>query len=252
MERSLSSLPQVAFVIDLGGDGVMEDGCAGIGHLAQLFSGLRLPATWAVGSAAQASFLGGCDRNRDDIDLAISLHAVDHYSPKQFLAALDSRVAALRDATRTDYSLVVGDANELRKRASVLADNGISAILSSPDARTGPAAPRPLACGLWQLQASWEQPFPRRRWRSFLPRPSIARAVIAAGATCGTTFAVISAAQLGRQSTRSLHAIEKMLHEVANAVSSKRLAVVKLSEVVSGLMRHRKITPQRSILRRAA
>lgn len=252
MKQSSSSPPRVAFVIDLGCDGATDHGHAGIGRLAQLFRGLGLPVTWAVVGAGQARYLGHSEGGLANPELALALHTVDHYSPKRFLAALGSRVAALRDSAGTGCSLVVGNVTELRKRASVLADNGIGAILSSPSTLARPAAPRPLACGLWQLHPSWDLPLPRRHWRSLLPGPSIARAIVAAGATIGTTVAVISAAQLERGSTRRRQMVEKRLREVARAASDNQLAVVSLSEVVSQLASQRKITPQRSILRRAA
>jgi len=263
MDRS-SPLPRVAFVIDLGCDGATGGGDTSIRPLAQMFSRLQLPATWAVATAEQARFLFDRQLGLANSELALALPVKESQSAKRFRLAVGSGVAALGDVTGTHSSLVVGNVTRLCARASILAELGIGAILSSPSAVTGPAAsagpaasiasaaPRPIACGLWQLEPKVTLPSPPGLWRLLWARQSGARQFVAAAERTGTTLAVISAAQLQHKSGRSLRIIEKLLRNVSRVANHNQLALANISEVVAELASHRRSTPQRSILHRAA
>ena len=256
MDRS-TSLPRLAFVINLSCDGALEPNDNRVRHLAHLFHGHRLPAAWTVVDPERARLLYDPQLGLADNELALTLSLDENLSAKRFLAKLHRQVAVLRGLANTNISLVVGDAAQLRRQASVLAELGIGAILSSASspsrqATSQPWSPRPLGCGLWQLEPSVTIPLSRRFWNLLPARRYDVKRLMAAGENAGAVLVVVNAEELGRESARGLQAFEKLLREVSWAASHNQLELVRVSEVIAELSDLRRIKPQRSILRTAA
>ncbi len=256
MDQS-SNIPSLAFVINLCSGGSLEPNDNRIRHLAHLFNGHRLPATWAVDNVERAKLLDDSQFARSNNELALVISSEEDISTRPFATRLRSQVSALNRMTSTAISLVVGNPSTLRGQASVLSEQGIGAILvnmSDPQVlpTRQPSAPRPMGCSLWQLAPTVTLPLPRRLWRLLPARHYSVKQLLSTGKSIGTTLVVIRAEELGRKSARSLQSFEKLLREVSWAASHSLLSVVNTSEVVAELADQRRVKPQRSILRAAA
>ena len=255
MMDQTASVPQVAFVVNLGPVESTESHIARIHHLVHLFQGHRLPATWAVADAQRMHPLGTQQTLAKMDELALTVD--DHWSASQmpksrFREELIARLAALQAAGAAATTLVVGKPQLLRSRTAVLAEQGIRAVLTGSVERSTEAKSRPLPCGLWQLAPNVQVPQLRRLplWWPF--HRTSARQLIAAGTATGAIIVAVQSAQLGRSSARSLQQIEKLLREVAWAASRNQLALTTVGQIVAELAIAREVKPQRSILRLAA
>lgn len=252
--EQVSSLPKVAFVVNLAARH-QDDAIAARGnHLVHLFSGHRLPATWTVDGAEQATQLQQqlASPIKNDLALRIASPAFrPNSSPAQFRAELRAQIAVLGAANGAALRLVVGDPQLLRPRASLLAEQGIRGIMPVMPERQAVAKPRPLSCGLWQLEPSFSVPV-KRRLASLLRSacPSV-KQLIAATPT-ETTLVQVQADEFGRTGARSLQGLEKMLREISWAASRDQLVVSTVGELLTTLASQRAVSPQRSILREAA
>ncbi|MCG8451081.1 MAG: hypothetical protein MI725_16050 [Pirellulales bacterium] len=251
MDRT-EAFPRIAFVINLdcGGIGAAND--SRVRHLVHLFQGHRLPVTWAVEDAQRAKAFPIRLAGPADHELALVLSADKNVPASRFLRETGHQVAALRSLSGVETTLVVGDAAELRPRTAILAQQGVGAILSSCPAPASQAAPRPLPCGLWQLQPSLSLPLPRRLWRLLPAGRCTAKQLVALGMSNGPILILINAAKLCEASPRGLQAFEKLLREVSWAARYRQLTLARMSDVVAELASQRRIKPQRSILHAAA
>ncbi len=243
-------LPRVAFVINQGTDHSNGANVARSHHLVHLFTGHRLPATWAVDNAERASLLQTHQSAAAKIEFALKIDP-QWCSPtptrSKFRTELSSRILGLQAVCGTTTHLVVGDPQLLRSRAAALAELGIGGILSEEPTDL----PRPLPCGLWQLGSGLRIP-QKRRLTSFLTRRRPSAKQLMAANTTATTLVVVDSFELERAQARTLQSFERLLLEVSWAASRNQLVVSTVSEVLADLANQRAVKPQRSILRTAA
>ncbi len=249
-----SNVPRLAFVINLSIAEGTETSTARIQHLIHLFQGHRLPATWLVSGTKCARLLVS-QRTTSSIATELALAVDGRWSdvdtpPSAFRRELTDRCAAVSIAADRAIKLVAGDPQTLRMRTALLAEQGISGILSTnqPEASSS----RPLSCGLWQLALSQQIPRVRRFPKWFTNRRISAKQLFAASAVGETTLVAVDSAALGNSSARCLRAFEKLLNEVSWAASRDQLVVTTAGAVVAELARQHAVKPQRSILRVAA
>jgi len=249
-----ASVPRVAFVVDLTAADRDEANVARMHHLVHLFSGHRLPATWAVDSPEQVESLGKQHSTSATIEAALKIDQ-QWLSPlsshSQFRAALDARLSAVAAAGGASTPLVVGDPRLLRPRAAILAEQGIAGIFAPQQNGSTPAKLRPLPCGLWQLEPSFCIP-PKRSLLNFWTRrcPSTKQLLATAGAD--TTLVMVQSSEFGRSGASALQGLEKLLREISWAASRDQLTVSTVGEMLAELADQRAVKPQRSILRAAA
>jgi len=252
--KQATTVPRVAFVVDLSAAEPDQANAARVHHLVHLFSGHRLPATWTVDSPERVGQLQKqlTSPGKVEVALKIDRHWLSPLaSHSQFRAALSSRISALTAVSGTSTHLVVGDPQLLRSRVSILAEQGVTGIFSERQDCSTPAKLRPLPCGLWQLEPSFCIP-PKRSLINFLARrcPSTKQILAAMGAN--TTLVMVQSAELGRAGARALQGLEKLLREISWASSRDQLIVSTVGETIAELADQRAVKPQQSILRSAA
>lgn len=204
---------------------------------------LQLPTTWIVDQPRQAKLLAS---KLHGFELAATVAA---RSPQRLRSELSNLQAGLQAVAGQQVSVVAGDPQQLRSRASLLADLGVSAIVSDLESSDSNKPPRQLPCGLWQMDSSLVLPRVRGRW-SFLPnrRPSLSQLL---GAD-GTSQPRIAALDLGQASARDVQGFTSLLQELAQATRQQRVTVEPVSKLAAQLTSQHEVKPQRSILRRAA
>jgi len=249
-----AAMPRVAFVVDLTAADPDEANVARMHHLVHLFSGHRLPATWAVDSPESLKSLRKQVSATAALEVALKIdpHWVSPLaSHSKFRKALETRISALAAASEASLSLVVGDPQLLRPRAAILAEQGILGVFAPRQNCLAPAKLRPLPCGLWQLEPSFCIP-PKRTLVNFWARgcPSTKQLLATAGA--GTMLVMVQSAELGQAGARALQGLEKLLREISWAASREQLIVSTVGEMLAELADQRTVKPQRSILRSAA
>lgn len=249
-----SDLPRIAFVVDLADTSPSEADKARLLHLLHLFTGHRLPATWIVDTAERARLMR--EQNTapasGEVAFRIDMQRLSPLSSHlQFRAELGSQIATLSDASEADAQLLVGDPQLLRSRATILAELGIVGVFFDQQDRSTPAKPRPLPCGLWQLQPSICLP-QKRRLANLLSRRQTSVKRLLALDTAETAILMVRSAELGRSGARALRGLEKLLREISWAASRDQLIVSTVGETLAELTSQRVVKPQRSILRVAA
>ncbi len=232
------TMPSVALVINLASS-VAEKTVAGAQLLAPLLDKLDLPATWVIAHPRQAKVLA-------NHELALTVEA---RSPQRLRSELANFQANVQAASGQEVSVVVGDPQQLRSRASLLADLGIGAVVAATQQPGPTKPPRQLPCGLWQFDPAMTLPQPRHRW-SWLTsrRPSLQQ--LLAAETSGNLK--VTAINIEQASDRDLQGCEQLLQEIAESVRQQQLQVTTVSKMAAELASQREVKPQRSILRRAA
>ena len=249
MKDHAGNVPRVAFVVNLAQPDAPQLNLARLRHMAHLFRGHRVAATWALADASQARLLGDSS-TVGNIALTVNDDwAATGFSQIRFRNELGSRLAGLANATRSAPTLVVGALGGLRTRATALAEQGIRAVFVSDPTSTDSTSPRPLPCGLWQLVPSVR--WPRRRLLRWLPTRSVSVKDLLASSSEGVILVGIEATSLQKVSARGLQCFEKLLREVSWSASREQLQIVTVSEIVADLVSRREVKPQRSILRAA-
>jgi len=181
-------------------------------------------------------------------EFALTIDAVScstEIPPRHFREILSRNLAVSRQLQAT---VIVGDPRQLRSRMSILAEQGIRAIVAQPSSPEAVGS-RPLPCGLWKLEPTFWLPQPRRL-SGLLPPPrlSVAR-LMAVG---GTHVVVIDASAPNRMSARQLQRIERFLEDLSEVARRKQISICSVNEIVANLAGLREVKPQRSILRVAA
>lgn len=238
-QPTVSIVPSVALVINT----TSHEGVANPANLDAVVSMLRktaVPTTWIVGDAPQAKLLAS---KVDSCEIATTVAA---RSPQRLRTELANLQASVQAVNGQQVTTVVGDPQQLRSRAALLANLGVAAIVSAPSSAAPTQAARQLPCGLWQLQPSVSLPRPSGRW-SLLPRrrPSLAQLV-------GERRLGVAALDLSLASPRDLRHFATLLDEIGQASRSQKLKVSTVSEIAAQLTQQSEVKPQRSILRRAA
>lgn len=231
-------VPSVSLVLY---QAVSATGQASAAVLARELNSLEIPATWVISEPQQAKILADKRLVSAMDELALEVTA---RTPQRLRTDLSNSQAAVQAVSGHEVSTVVGDPQQLRSRAALLADLGIGAVLSnSTTSQIKP--PRPLPCGLWQLDSSVSIPRPRRLWSLLAGRRVTAQQLQAAAPQ------QVVAIDLSSMSGRDLSGCGQLLREIADAVQGQQLRVATIRELGSQLASKNEIKPQRSILRAA-
>ncbi len=234
-------VPSVALVINLASADVEQTAAR-----AQLLGQLQMPATWVIDEPRQAKVLADRLLASAGHELALTVEA---RTPQRLRSELANLQAAVRTVSGQEVTVVVGDPQQLRSRAALLADLGIGAVVSETH-QTGPARPpRLLPCGLWQFDPAMNVPQLRHRWSWLTARRLTLKHLLATETSSNQKIAAID---LGQVNDRELKGCEKLLQEIAETVHQRQLQVATVSELAAELVSQREVKPQRSILRRAA
>jgi len=253
MMDQTSDAPKVAFVINLAQADSSSPNLARLRHLMHLFHGHRVAASWAVTNVSQARVLRDSSPGTSAADFALMVDdnwGASDVSSSRFGNELGSRLVGLKNSVGAAPMLVVGDLGALRSRMTLLADQGVRAIISNDHSASDASSSRPLPCGLWQLVPSLH--WPKRRLSRWLPSRSTSVKDLLAADTRGSILVNVEAAALERVSARGLRSIEKLLREVSWSASRGQMQISAVSEIVADLVSEREVKPQRSILRTAA
>ena len=155
--------------------------------------------------------------------------------------------AAVFAACGQEVMTLMGDPQQLLPRAALLADLGIEAIIT--DSVASKKTSRPLPFGLWQIDPVLTVPQPLRRWSLFRnSRPSLHQ-VLEVASSSKHRLVMINLADTDR---KELLGSKGLFQEIATACQEKRLTASTVSEMAAQLAKLNKVTPQRSILKRAA
>jgi len=253
MQRS-TSVPRIAFVIRLQAVKSNSSSVARIQHLAHLFRGHRVPATWSLSGCGAAQLLQdkGLLEPSDELALEIpaarSSAAVSHH---EFRDHVRQSLTAVFRCTGNNLSLAAGDPELLRPRTAILADRGIRGVLSTASPRSGGTSPKLLPSGLWQLDPLLELPQTSLLGRWLPMRRVIAKKILGCERS-GEVFVIrIDASRLSRANARTLQSFDALLREFSWAASCDKVALVTAGEVIAQLTKSRKVKPQQSILRAA-
>lgn len=236
-------VPSVSLVLF---QAVSAIGQASAAVLARELNSLKIPATWVISESQQAKILANKRLTSAIDELALEVTA---RTPQRLRTDLSNSQLAVQAVSGHEVTTVVGDPQQLRSRAALLADLGIGAVLShlqasqTPTRQTKP--PRPLPCGLWQLDSSVSIPQPRRLWSLLAGRRVTTQQLQAAAPQ------QVVAIDLSSMSGRDLSSCGQLFREIADAVQRQQLRVATICELANQLASKNEIKPQRSILRAA-
>ena len=239
-------LPQVAFVINLSSTDSTPSTSL-VHHLEQLFLGNQIPVTWSVDSSEQAKMFFKRQISTHGLDVALSLPANEPHSSRKLHSLLRAQLRELEGMTGCEPSLVLGNCNELRSRAAVLAQEGIGAVLSTESLKNASFA-KSIPCGLWQLNPGLSLPQPNRFWSLFTGRKPSLRNLVTQNMNSGTMIVLVSVTDL----TFKPQQLGTLLQDASNAAKRGQIGLAKMHELIANLVDQRRIKPQRSILRAAA
>lgn len=230
-------VPRVAVVINLaGGEQAVGRDVALLQYA--LACHRSLPVSWIVDKAEQIPAVLATSRAE------IALAATGR-SPQRLRNDLLAAKAGVQSAGGST-TIVAGDPEQLRARASLLADLGFQAVLAT----AGQARPpRQLPCNLWQLEPSVVIPQSRSRW-SLLPRPSLTLPRLAAKVSADQPLIVM--VESTALSQREAKQFERLCGELVAAAGQQAIELKSLQQLTSELSKASEVKPQRSILRRAA
>lgn len=236
-------VPSVSLVLY---QAVSASGQASAAILARELNRLEIPATWVISEPQQAKILADKRLVSATDELALEVTA---RTPQRLRTDLSNSQGAVQAVSGHEVSTVVGDSQQLRSRAALLADLGIGAVLSHFRASQTPTSqikpPRPLPCGLWQLDASVSIPQPRRLWSLLAGRRVTAQQLLAAAPQ------QVVAIDVSGMSGRDQSGCGQLFREIADAVQNQKLRVTTIRELATQLASKNEIKPQRSILRAA-
>ena len=234
-----STIPKISLVLRDNGE---PSNSRIVENLAFTSKRLKLATTWIISEPRQAKLLAN---QSPETEVAATVKA---RSPQRLRSELSNLQAGIESLTGQNVRAVAGDPQQLRARAALLADLGVTAIVSEAQAEDSAKPPRQLPCGLWQLDPSIALPRARSRW-SLVPsrRPTIKR-LLEGGAATGTILSI----DLATAAPRDMQLFDRLMQEAAEASRQQFLSVVTISELATSLTHQHEVKPQRSILRRAA
>lgn len=209
-------------------------------NLASACGKLGLTSTWIVDQSSQAKVLAD---SMAGFELAAAASA---RSPQRLRTEITNLQAGLQAISGTEVSVVAGEPHQLRSRAALLADMGISVVVPLAPSTSEAKQPRQLPYGLWQLDPTVTLPRARTRW-SLLParRPCVAQLTSAGPSS-------LAALTLSQASNSDVNSYLKLLQEVATSSRQDEIKVVTAGQMATALSSQNETKPQRSILRRAA
>jgi hypothetical protein len=225
------------------------------GRLVDLFTGHRIGATWAVGEPARSRACAAVIRAGGDHEIAIlgDSHWMGQTAGRtRFARELAFRVAQARSAGIQVKSLVPRGAS-LREHVDLVLKQGLSAVagvLPENRTRVRPAVPNALHYGVWELPTSERLPL-ATSWLSS-GRRSLVRRMWSAARDASMFHLVIDAPAVEREAKRGERTIALVARRVAEWRDRGWVQVETLSQAAARLANVPAVTPQRSILRRAA
>jgi hypothetical protein len=107
---------------------------------------------------------------------------------------------------------------------------------------------RPLPFGVWEIQPHLNLPA-KRRWFGLFSQKG---RELNSPENAGPTVASIDLERVGRQGSRSWYAIERLIHQSAEASARGAARIITIDQLAEELSDTAATRPQRSILRAAA
>ncbi len=232
---SQSNVPAVSLVIYVAAENAIPSTVRAAVRQAQV------PTTWIIDQPRQAKMLA--DTPAIEFGAAVAAR-----SPQRLRSELANLQAGVQATANQSLCVVAGDPQQLRSRASLLANLGIRAVVADGHSQEVATTLRQLPCGLWQFDPSIGLPGPRRRW-SFLPtrQPSL-RQLVDDDANSPRVLAI----NLGQANAHDEKIFTQLMQEAAQASRDQALRVVTIGDLANQLTNQHEVKPQRSILRRAA
>jgi hypothetical protein len=247
--KSYPSSTRVAFVVHLDSPKSAAADVARIQHVAHLFRGHHIPATWAIASCDSLQLMQHKGLLEPGDELALSLQQTNSLSTSEFRDSLRQKLSEIRACSRTTIHLTAGEPTIMRDHAATFAEQGIRGIVAESKMRQGELPHTPLPCGLWQLNRAVS--IPQKSWIGRLLGGGSITQFNKAIATQSTVLVAVDASQVAHSSTRSLQGLEKLLRHASHSASRDELAITTAGEIIAELAATRVARPQHSILRAA-
>lgn len=241
-----SIVPHVALVINLIPSNETGQIARNQQDLAAQFRKLGLPSTWLVAEPSQVIAEGNGQLATTSREIALT---AAERSPQRLRSELTSRQAEVTSVSGVPVTTIVGDSQQLRARTALLADLGISAVLSDSASAEVGKPPRLLPCGLWQLNPTVPLPQQRKKWSVLSTRRLSVEQLLARGSV---SLPIVVEINLEKLAGRAWADCQNLMQEIAAANRRKLLSVATISEVVARLASQNEVKPQRSILRMAS
>jgi hypothetical protein len=223
-------------------------------QLIELMESHRLPATWAVNDPAHSAATPHILRSAVDHELAI-LGDTNWLGPTagrtRFARELTRRVSQARSAGMAMTSLVPRVAS-VKRHIDLVIKQQITAVagVPTPDIALQGTCPRALHYGLWELPENGRLPVPGRWWSS--GKRAVLRQ-IRRGITAATMYhLVIDGPALLDAGPSATRVADWLMHRIAEMRNRGLIEVETLGAAAARLSAVRSVTPQQSILRRAA
>ena len=222
-------------------------------RLVRLMDEQRLPTTWAVSDPAHSAATSLVMRSDVDHEMAI-LGDANWVGPTagrtRFARELARRVSQARHAG-IEITTLVPRVAPVERHLDLVLKQRIAAIGGAQEPNGRPASPRSLHYGLWEFPAARSLPL---AGSSFLFNGgwSTWRQVRRAASSAATFHLVIDAPALLEQGPRAEKTIHRLVRRVAELRNRGLVSVETLGAAAARLSEVPAITPQRSILRRAA
>jgi hypothetical protein len=225
-------------------------------RLIELMDAVRLPATWAVSDPAHSAATPLIVRSPVPHELAI-LGDPNWIGPTagrtRFARELVRRISQAR-AAGLDVATLVPRTATIERHMDLIVKQRITAIAGDADparATRQSTAPRALHYGVWEMPATGTLPVLRSSWWNWSGLTTW-RAIRRAARDAATYHLIIDAPSVARNRRWAENKVSRVMRRVATLrerglvhVETLRAAAARLSDVPA-------ITPQQSILRRAA
>jgi hypothetical protein len=223
-------------------------------HMLQLADEHQLPVTWAVSDPAYSAATPLILRSSTPHELAI-LGDANWVGPTagrtRFARELARRVSQARGAG-INLNTLVTRVESVHRHIDLVIKQQISAVsgVEPPQAPRGPAVPRALHYGVWEIPVAASLPLRTRWWFSgkwFLFKQ------IRAAAHSGAEFQmVVDAPAIDHEGHGDLRLVDWLMRRVAELRNRGMVSVETLAQAAARLSAVRSATPQHSILRMVA
>jgi hypothetical protein len=208
--------------------------------LAQRLIGLRIGATWALEEPRQVGALMVAIGKPVSLDVALMVR-----KPAQDdLAEKLTRATGFESALASFSAVAIEGELQRGVLERMLCQAGIRAVIGGA-AKSAATRVRSLPFGITEFRPHVEAPAARRG----LPFRGISRRLDAPKLS---SLAVVNIDLSRAHSSRSIHAVEQLIQQTAEAVHDETVRVLTISQLVGELSRQSGSRPQRSILRTAA
>lgn len=247
--KSYPSSTRVAFVVHLDSPRSAAADVARIQHVAHLFRGHHIPATWAIANCDSLQLMQHKGLLEPGDELALAIPQTTTLSNSAFRESLRQKLNEIRACSRTTIHLAAGEPTIMRDHAATFAEQGIRGIVAESKVRQGELPHSPLPCGLWQLNHALA--IPQKSWLNWLLSGSAIQSFNKVLAKHSTVLVSVDASQIAHASARSLQSLEKLLRHASHIASHDELTITTAGEIIAELAASRVARPQHSILRAA-